>query len=169
MTRNVLNDSFKSSATRFGSPVIRRAIRAGAIAAVVSGIPSTAHALHTGHDLLAATRAAGTLLPGRRDRPGVAAGLIAHAVVSAAWTGVLAATARRHRLGLLRGAAAGLAIAALDLGVAGRAYPAVRALPRAPQVLDHLVFGAVTGALLDRPHGTDQGTTWTTSPGCSEL
>jgi hypothetical protein len=147
----------------------RRAARAGALAAVVSGIPSTAHALLTGRDLLAATRAAGTLLPGRRDRPGVAAGLAAHVVVSAAWTGVLAAIARRHRLGLLRGAAAGLVIAALDLGVTGRAYPAVRALPRAPQVLDHLVFGAVTGALLDRPHGTDQGTTWTTSPGCSEL
>jgi hypothetical protein len=147
----------------------RRTARAGAVAAVVSGIPSTTHALLTGRDPLAATRAAGTLLPGRRDRPGVAAGLIAHVLVSAAWTGVLAATARRHRLGFVRGAAAGLVIAALDLGIAGRAYPAVRALPRVPQVLDHLVFGAVTGALLDRPHGTDQGTTWTTSPGCSEL
>ncbi|MEV6625120.1 hypothetical protein AB0M71_29870, partial [Amycolatopsis sp. NPDC051114] len=110
----------------------RRAARAGALAATFSGIPSTAHALFTGRDLLAATRAAGTLLPGRRDRPGVAAGLVAHVVVSAAWTGVLAAIARRHRLGLLRGAAAGLVIAALDLGVAGRAYPAVRGGPRAP-------------------------------------
>jgi hypothetical protein len=60
-------------------------------------------------------------------------------------------------------------IAALDLGLAARAYPAVRALPRVPQLLDHLVFGAVTGALLDRPQRTDQGTTSTTSPGCSEL
>lgn len=143
--------------------------RAGVIAAVVSGVPSTAHALFTGGDVLAATRAAGTLLPGRRHRPGVVAGLVAHIFVSAFWTGVLAAAGRRHRLGVLRGAAAGLAIAALDLGVAGRAYPAVRALPTLPQVLDHLVFGAVTGALLDRPHGTDQGTTCTTSPGCSEL
>ncbi|GAB3149662.1 hypothetical protein GCM10027258_46500 [Amycolatopsis stemonae] len=140
--------------------------RAGAVAAVVSGLPSTAHALVTGSDVLAATRAAGTLLPGRRDRPGVAAGLVAHALVSAAWTGVLAATGCR---GVLKGAVAGLAIAALDLGIASRAYPAVRALPRTPQVLDHLVFGAVTGALLDRPHRTDQGTTWTTSPGCSAL
>jgi len=141
-------------------------VRAGAVAAVVSGIPSTLHALLTGRDLLAATRAAGTLLPGRRDRPGVAAGLVAHIVVSAGWTCVLAATGRR---GVCRGAAAGLAIAVLDLGIAHRAYPAVRALPRGPQVLDHLVFGAVTGALLDRPHRTDQGTTSTTSPGCSEL
>ncbi|HEY3464217.1 MAG TPA: hypothetical protein VGL47_03745 [Amycolatopsis sp.] len=144
-------------------------VRAGAVAAVVSGVPSTAHAMLTGRDVLAATRAAGTLLPGRRDRPGVAAGLIAHVLVSAGWTCVLAAVARRHHLGVARGAAAGLAIAALDLGLARRAYPAVSALPRVPQVLDHLVFGAVTGALLDRPHRTDQGTTCTTSPGCSEL
>jgi hypothetical protein len=143
--------------------------RAGAIAAVVSGIPSTVHALLTGADVLAATKAAGTLVPGRRHRPGVAAGLIAHVVVSAAWTGVLAAIARHGRLGAGGGAVAGLVIAALDLGIAARAYPAVRALPRGPQILDHLVFGAVTGALLDRPERTDQGTTSTTSPGCSEL
>jgi hypothetical protein len=143
--------------------------RAGAVAAVVSGIPSTAHALLTGGDVLAATKAAGTLLPGQRDRPGVAAGLIAHVVVSAAWTGVLAAIARHHRLGAGGGALAGLAIAALDLGIAARAYPAVRALPRGPQILDHLVFGAVTGALLNRPQGTGQRTTSTTSPGLSEL
>ncbi|MEV4055287.1 hypothetical protein AB0J55_29140 [Amycolatopsis sp. NPDC049688] len=146
-----------------------KATRAGAVAAVVSGIPSTVHALVTDRDILAATRAAGTLLPGRRDRPGVAAGLVAHAVVSAVWTSVLAAAARRHRLGAGGGAVAGLVIAALDLGIAARGYPYVRALPRGPQILDHLVFGAVTGALLDRPQRTDQDTTSTTSPGCSEL
>ncbi|MEU5266016.1 hypothetical protein [Amycolatopsis sp. NPDC021455] len=146
-----------------------KAVCAGVVAATVSGIPSTVYALLTGDDVLAATRAAGTLLPGRRDRPGIAAGLVAHVAVSAFWTCVLAAAARRHRLGAGGGAAAGLAIAALDLGIAARAYPAVRALPRGPQILDHLVFGAVAGALLDRPQGTDQGTTSTTSPGCSEL
>ncbi|KDN24217.1 hypothetical protein [Amycolatopsis rifamycinica] len=143
--------------------------KAGAVAAVVSGIPSTAHALFTGGDVLAATRAAGTLLPGRRGRPGVVAGFVAHVVVSAAWTGVLAAVARHRRLGAGGGAVAGLAIAVLDLGIAARAYPAVRDLPRGPQILDHLVFGAVTGALLDRPRETDQRTTSTTSPGFSEL
>ncbi|MFB9684939.1 hypothetical protein [Amycolatopsis plumensis] len=139
---------------------------AGAIAAVVSGIPSTAHALLTGTDVLAATKAAGTLLPGRRNRPGIAAGLIAHLLVSAAWTTVLTALSRRHPLRAGGGAAAGLAIAALDLGIAARAYPAVRVLPRGPQILDHLVFGTVAGALLER---TRQETTSTTSPGCSEL
>ncbi|WP_370965231.1 hypothetical protein [Amycolatopsis sp. cg9] len=145
---------------------IRQIVRAGAVAAVVSGVPSTAHALLTGGDLLAATRAAGTILPGRRDRPGVAAGLVAHVLVAAGWTGVLAAAGCR---GGARGAVAGLAIAALDLRVASRAFPAVQALPRAPQLADHLVFGAVIGTLLDRPHRTDQGTTSTTSPGCKEL
>jgi hypothetical protein len=149
----------------------KAAIRAGAITAVVSGIPSTVHALLSGGDILAATRAAGTLLPGRRDRPGVAAGLVAHLVVSAGWTAVLAIAFRRRELGILRGAAAGLGIAGLDLGFAARGYPAVRALPRGPQVADHLVFGAVVGALIHRagPQRTDQLTTWTTSPGCSEL
>nr|WP_244885596.1 hypothetical protein [Amycolatopsis vancoresmycina] len=146
-----------------------RAASAGAAAAVVSGIPSTVHALVTGRDVFAATRAAGTLLPGRRHRPGVAAGLVVHVFVAAVWTGVLAALARRHRLGAGGGAAAGLVIAGLDLGIAARGYPTIQKLPRGPQILDHLVFGAVTGALLDRPQRTDQGTTSTTSPGCSEL
>ncbi|MEA5360132.1 hypothetical protein VA596_11340 [Amycolatopsis sp., V23-08] len=147
---------------------MRRAFRAGVIAAVVSGIPSTAHALLTHGDVLAATRAAGTLLPGRRDRPGVAAGLVAHVGVSALWTVVLAFAARRDELGVTRGAVAGLAIAALDLGIVARAYPAVRTLPRVPQVLDHVVFGAVLCGLFHSGQ-KGQATTWTTSPGCSEL
>ncbi|WP_410596406.1 hypothetical protein [Amycolatopsis sp. lyj-23] len=146
-----------------------RPARAGAIAAVVSGIPSTVHALLTGRDILAATRAAGTLLPRRHNQPGVAAGLVAHVIVSTGWTAVLTATARHHRLGATGGAIAGLIIAALDLGIAAHAYPAVQALPRGPQILDHLVFGAVAGALLGRPQRTDQGTTSTRSPGFSEL
>ncbi|WP_410630848.1 hypothetical protein [Amycolatopsis sp. cmx-4-83] len=160
------SDEVKESFTAVRRRRLRQVVRAGAIAAVVSGIPSTVHALATGGDLLAATRAAGTLIPGRRDRPGVAAGLVAHLFIAAGWTGVLAVARCR---GVTRGAVAGLAIAALDLGLAARAYPAVRMLPRAPQLADHLVFGAVAGALLDRPKRTDQGTTSTTSPGCKEL
>ncbi|MBA2331824.1 MAG: hypothetical protein H0V94_03430, partial [Actinobacteria bacterium] len=52
--------------------------------------------------------------------------------------------------GVARGAAAGLAIAALDLGVAGHRFPRVRALPLAPQILDHLAYGAVVGSVLER-------------------
>jgi hypothetical protein len=46
--------------------------------------------------------------------------------------------------------AAGAAIAALDLGLVARRFPAIRALPQAPQWADHLMFGAVLGAVLDR-------------------
>jgi hypothetical protein len=124
-------------------------VRAALVAGVLSGAPSTLHALVTGGDVLAATRAAGTLLPGRRDRPGVVAGAIAHGAVTVWWVGVLAVVSRGRRLGPWRGALAGAAIAALDLGViAPRRAPAIVALPQAPQWADHLAFGALVGATL---------------------
>ncbi|TWP46800.1 hypothetical protein FKR81_34955 [Lentzea tibetensis] len=117
-------------------------MRAWALAAVIGGAPSTAHALLTGRDPLAATRAAGAIL----GRPGVAAGVAAHVLISAWWTLVLAAAHRRRPLGAASGAVAGLLIAALDLGVLAPAE--IRALPQWPQWLDHVVFGAVAGATL---------------------
>jgi hypothetical protein len=115
------------------------------VAGVVSGLPSTLVALVRGDDVLAATRAAGTLVPGRRDRPGLVAGAVVHAGLSVWWTVVLTAVLRRVRGGALLGTVGGAAIAALDLGVVARRYPAVRALPPAPQWADHLAFGAVVG------------------------
>jgi hypothetical protein len=41
-------------------------------------------------------------------------------------------------------------IAAIDLRVPGRRAAAVRALPVFPQVVDHVVFGAVVGIYLRR-------------------
>lgn len=135
--------------TRTTVPVSwRRAARAGAAAALFGGVPSTVHALTTGGDLLQATRAAGTLVPGRRDRPGAAAGVAVHLTVSTSWTLVLATVDRRYRLGPYGGAAAGLLIAMLDLAIIGRAYPAIESLPRLPQWLDHVAFGAVAGVVL---------------------
>jgi hypothetical protein len=116
-----------------------------AVAAIGSGAPSTVAALARGDDVLAATRAAGTLVPGRRDRPGVVAGLVVHAVLSAGWGSVLTAVVRRVGGGAVTGAAAGALVAALDLGVVARRYPAIRSLPQGPQWVDHLVFGAVVG------------------------
>ena len=116
------------------------------MAAALSGVPSTAWALLTGDDPLRAARAAGTLVPGRRDRPGLVAGAIAHVAVSAFWTAVATLVARRRRLGPFSGALGGAAIAALDLGfVAPRRYPAIAALPQGPQWADHLAFGALLG------------------------
>ena len=127
----------------------RDALAAGAWAAVLSGVPSTLHALATGRDPLEATKAAGSiLLPGeRRTLPLVAAAVPVHLALSLGWALVLARLGVR---GPLRGAAAGLAIAALDLGVAGRAVPRVRALPLGPQLLDHAAFGAIVGVRLAR-------------------
>jgi hypothetical protein len=127
----------------------RSFVRAVVVAGVFSGVPSTVHALATGGDVLAATRAAGTLLPGRRERPGVVAGGVAHGVTTVWWVGVLAVVSRRHSLGIARGALAGAGIAALDLAViAPRRAPAIAALPQGPQWLDHLAFGALAGACL---------------------
>jgi hypothetical protein len=126
------------------------------VASALSGLPSTAYAVATGRDPLEATKAAGTIVVGE-DAPvwlQLAAAAPVHLALSLWWATVLERTvpertlSRRRRV--LRGAAGGLAIAAPDLGVVGRRFPAVRALPVVPQVADHALFGAVVGALSDR-------------------
>lgn len=109
------------------------------VPAVVSGIPSTVVALLRGDDLLASSRAAGTLL----GKPSLVRGAAAHMVLSWFWGRVLRAVLpRAGKRRLLWGAAAGLGIAAVDLGVVARRwFPAVRALPQVPQYLDHVAFG----------------------------
>ncbi len=110
-------------------------VRRFVLAAVLSGVPSTVHALAVGDDPLRATRAAGSLVGG-----GVAEGVVVHLAVSAFWAFVL--TRLRVR-GVLGGAIAGLLIAALDLEVVGRNNVRMRALPRGPQWLDHVAFGVL--------------------------
>ncbi|NKE63214.1 hypothetical protein FXN61_43420 [Lentzea sp. PSKA42] len=105
------------------------------LAALLSGLPSTVHALATGGDPLRATKAAGSLVGG-----GVGAGVVVHLAVSAFWTFVL--TRLRVR-GVVGGAVAGLVIAALDLEVIGRRNERIRSLPRVPQWLDHVAFGVL--------------------------
>ncbi|RIQ20249.1 hypothetical protein DY240_18675 [Jiangella rhizosphaerae] len=131
--------------------------RVAAVAAALSGLPSTLCTVVVGGDPLASTRAAGTLLPGRRSRPSVAGGVVAHVAVSAGWTALLLAVARRRPLGVAGGLLAGAAIAVLDLELVGRRYPAIRALPRGPQWLDHLAFGAVVGAFSRDSGAAPQG------------
>ena len=127
----------------------RAAIVAGTWAAVLSGAPSTLHALLTGRDPLEATKAAGSIVLTRETRTPalVAAAVPAHLALSLGWALVLQ---RAGVTGAARGAAAGLAIAALDLGVVGRHYPRLRALPVAPQLADHVAYGAVVGVVLAR-------------------
>ena len=135
---------------------LRDGLVAGAVAGLLSGAPSTVHALLTGADPLAAARAAGNLLlPADADRGALlAAGGVVHMALSLGWGTVLAMTARRSSLSpMTAGAVVGAAIAAVDLGLLahgpiGRRWPLIRALPVGPQVADHLVFGAIAGAVL---------------------
>lgn len=131
----------------------RDVVIAAAVAGVVSGAPSTLHALLTRRSPIEATLAAGTvLLPGEsRPVPLALAAIPVHAALSLGWAGVLGAVLPARRTswaGAAAGAVAGLAIAALDLGVAGRRYPRIRALPQAPQVADHVAYGLVVGWVL---------------------
>jgi hypothetical protein len=114
---------------------------AGAVGAVLSGAPSTAITAATRGDLLKSTRAVGA--------GSVVAGGAAHVGISLGW-GVVLSALLPHRRAVLAGATAGVFIAALDLGVIGRRIPAVRALDWRPQLLDHLAYGAVVGAVLSR-------------------
>jgi hypothetical protein len=126
-----------------------RVLRAAAWAAALSGTPSTVHALATGRDPLAAVLAAGAIvLPGETSRVRLAAAAVpVHLALSLGWTLVLdRAGVRTARGGVL----AGLAIAALDLGIAAHAFPRVRALPVGPQLADHAAFGVIAGRLLAR-------------------
>ncbi len=122
---------------------------AGAVAAVLSGAPSTLHAIGTRASPLEATLAAGTLLLPRERRPLVLAlaAVPVHLALSLGWAMLLAAVLPRRRT-VAYGTLAGLAIAALDLGVVGRRVPRIRALALMPQVLDHVAYGATVGAVL---------------------
>jgi hypothetical protein len=132
-----------------GVRIVGIGVRAGFVAAVLSGAPSTVHALVTRQDPLAATRAVGAMLLPRERRSGwlLAAAVPVHFGISLGWGVVLAAVLPR-RATVTWGAAAGLAIAALDLGVPGERTARVRDLPLGPQVADHVAFGALTAAVV---------------------
>ena len=126
-----------------------RVLRAAAWAAALSGIPSTVHALATGRDPLEAAYAAGTiLLPGEtRPQRLLAAAVPVHLGISIAWTVVLDRAGVR---GAARGAVAGLAIAALDLGARRAGASRGSGAAARPQLADHAAFGAIAGRLLQR-------------------
>ena len=126
-------------------------LRAGLAGAAGSGVPSTAWALARGEDVLEAGRAAGAIvLPGAsRTAVLLAAAVPVHLGLSLGWAAVLARVLpRRHPV--LEGAAAGLAIAALDLGAVGRRIPAIAALPQGRQWADHLAYGVLVSVVLAR-------------------
>jgi hypothetical protein len=132
-------------------------LAAGVVAGILSGIPSTVHAVLTGDDPLAAARAAGNLLlPADADPKALlVAAALAHGVLSVGWGTVLVVALRRTRAPVAAGAVAGLAIAAFDLGLVARGpgarrWPLIRELAVGPQLADHVAFGALVGAVLRR-------------------
>jgi hypothetical protein len=124
-------------------------VRAAAWAALLSGTPSTLHALATGRDPLEATVAAGSiLLPGETRRTRLlAAAVPVHLALSLGWALALDRAGVR---GARRGALTGLAIGVVDLSLAARVLPRIRALPLVPQLADHVAYGAVAGHVLAR-------------------
>jgi hypothetical protein len=126
-------------------------LAAGAVAALLSGTPSTIHALLVTGRPLEATLAAGSLVLPKETRPGplLLAALPTHVAISLAW-GVALAVVLPERRTVALGALAGLGIAALDLGLVAQRVPRIRALPTWPQVADHLVYGAIVGAVVAR-------------------
>jgi hypothetical protein len=108
-------------------------------------------ALARREDVLEGGRAAGALLLWRETRtlPLLAAAVPVHLGLSVGWALVL------ERLlppgcEVPAGALAGLAIAALDLGVIGRRLTPIRVLPEGRQWADHVAYGLTVGAVLAR-------------------
>jgi hypothetical protein len=132
----------------------RRVIEATLVAATFSGLPSTLHAFVEQRSLRSAagyvyqaTRAVGTLVP--PGRPGFGRGIVIHLVISMLCGEALARTLPRGHP-VEWGAAAGLVIGIINVGVIGRSFPAIRALPLAPQIADNVMFGTVFAVAFDR-------------------
>lgn len=94
-----------------------------------------------------ATRAAGTLIPLGRHQ--LARGAIVHLGISVICGEALARTLP-ERNSVIWGAAAGLSIGLVNIGVVGQRFPAIGALPLIPQLADHVAFGAVFAFIVDQ-------------------
>jgi hypothetical protein len=129
-------------------------MQATAVAAVFSGAPSSLEAFRRQRDfgsvlayVLDATRAIGTLVP--PGRPGLIRGALAHVGISVLCGEGLARTLPEHRSAIW-GAGAGLATGVINVGVIGRRFPAIAALPLLPQLADNVAFGLLFAVVVDR-------------------
>lgn len=132
----------------------RRVLEGSLVAAGVSGAPSTLHAvLSRGGGrgaaayVIEATRAIGTVFP--PGRPDLLRGTVLHLAISLGVGEALALTLPERR-SWAWGAAAGFGVGVLNVGLIGRAFPAIRALPLAPQLADNALFGVVFALVADR-------------------
>ena len=132
----------------------QRVIEATLLAAALSGLPSTLIAFIKQRSLRSAavyaydaTRAVGTLVP--PGRPGFGRGVVVHMAMSVLCGETLARTLPRDHSAEW-GAAAGLLIGVINVGVIGRSFPAIAGLPLVPQLADNVMFGTVFASALDR-------------------
>lgn len=125
------------------------------MAALLSGAPSTIHALATNRDPFEATLAAGSILRPNEHRriPLLLAAVPVHLGVSGFWALVLTTILPRRRRGI-EAMLAALAIGAIDLLVIGRRFPRIRALPKGPQFADHIAFTLILMTLLPDRKGS---------------
>lgn len=126
------------------------------MATTFSGLPSTLYALRTGGSFRSAVRyvyeatcAVGTLVP--PGRPSFTRGAIIHLGISVAFGEAFARTLPQRR-SVVWGATAGLAIGVMNVGMIGRRFPAISALPLVPQLADNVAFGVLFAAVADRRH-----------------
>ena len=94
-----------------------------------------------------ATRAIGTLLP--PGRPSFVRGAVIHVGISVLCGEALAHTLPERR-STVWGGAAGLVLGIVNVGLIGRRFPAIAALPLVPQLADNVAFGAIFAFVVDR-------------------
>jgi hypothetical protein len=94
-----------------------------------------------------ATCAVGTLVP--PGRPDFRRGALLHVCISVLCAEGLARTVPEAN-SVIWGAGAGLAIGVINVGVIGRRFPAIAALPLVPQLVDNVAFGALFALIVDR-------------------
>ena len=128
---------------------VRTTLVGAILAGILSGIPSTLWALVSGGDVWEATLAAGATLigPDATFTQLFAAAAVAHGGMSLFWAGVLSALLPR-KWPIICGTVAGAFIAVLDILMIGQAFPSIRELAFLPQLADHMMFGAVLGAVV---------------------
>ena len=133
-------------------PTLRSVLRAGTLAALVSGVPSLTWLLVTGGDLSAPINAVAAMV-GATDAPvtlRLAAATAVHFAVSLLWAAILVLSIPRRRP-IVGSIAAGIAIAFLDLRViAPRFFPEAAALSFPLQLADHVVWGLIVGIVIRR-------------------
>ncbi len=126
----------------------RAGLVAGLVSGIVSGAPSTAWAIATGDDILRSTRAIGHLVrPRSKGIRLLALSGFMHLAISSAW-GILLAFVLPKKRTTLWGMVIGVGIYVLDMVIIGRRHQEIRSLPQLPQLLDHLLYGALAGTII---------------------